>query len=1511
VATKVGTAYVDVVANFKPLNSQMRQLDRVSARLSTNLRRSMSGVSRDAARASRPVGRLADEVARVGVSARASNRQAAASMRQFEAACQRSLQAVRRLESAQRSLGRIRPSAPRLTGTTVGSRRAAAMGGPPAGPASGGFDPFGAAAEVAFDATLDGVGGALLKSFGTKFDIVRAFSPGISRVAASRLAVGMMSQAGELGAQALMKGLTKAIPAAGAAYGAGRILSSTLQGDMESAAWRAGGAAAGGAIGAGIGTAILPVGGTVVGGLVGAGIGESVGELGQSVFGGGEEKKIALQDKLAISARELIKAYRGQRTAGAVVVQSGAVMTRANRRVERSNRDVIQAEKQLSRARKRFGGDSAQATRAERNYTNAVSRQSRETQKAQRATRLHGVELRAAKNILKATTLEGRHRLILLQKEDRELHVRLRTAQQNNKGWKVEAGLMAKIRRNQIDVRGTQAALNRTFKEGGQQVGPKYAKFLRDASGDLLRVGRHARVTLRDIKEPGRAFRDFGQDSEKSTGRARTGLERLGREVGRFGKEARGQVGKASTAMRNFNSTTTTSLDDVKAQTNTAFVTIGLAGPFQKRQRGGAIVPGSGSGDTFPTSLPAGSFVLNRRATAAFGFRRGGDVPVMLEPGERVFPPDEVRQVGRGRLQSMNAAVPRFQQGGDVGGNVKMVLPHIVGPEPLRSLGQEAVGSLFDAVVKLIRREAGTRTYQAVVQEAQRIDALKLPYVWGGGHQSTPAPPNGPFDCSGAVSRLLQGAGFPIQTMVSSGFEGFGSPGRGKVSVLANPEHVYAVIGGRAWGTSEENPGGGAGWIDGYTYRSGFAERHADVLSLNVVRGARGRGQAAKKGYATGGFIGETVQRLNGGGGVKGPWSGTSVDRTFPPSDGASGETLPFYVAAALGEWAGLPGRTMAQIGKSENLLHPGTDVSDPPGRSFGWLAIHAQSNPGVTSVAMRNPILNVLQAKKIVGAGLPNAAIWHATKYVTGYDLHYDGGDPLAIARHLGSPDEAAGGGEKLPKSVSGAYDKHKAGDTGKGGGTYASGFERKYKAKTAPLAFGPLPKDEDRCRAELQGLEGRGGMLAEYRAAVRQAKGEARTALEANVRAVEGRIRQLRKQISTLRLKKAAGMLAKRMRKITDAGGGIEAAQRAYEAASQGAEQAVEMEPEEPGTISFDWIEKTLEPYIRGSEQPAFGAVLTAERDWRNRIIGAQGTVGRMEGRWENDIGELNGVIGGLDVQIDGDNARVKQLRKWIEDHPSAKERPQWAEERDKILRALPTKHDRLRAMRGRKKQLVEVLGEAKESWDPKTGTGSFEDSMVQVQGIQWPNLHEHLDALPVRRSEGVFGGAIRETQRQIEELQLKVDQAKGSAGQNQAESDTERAEIYEGIAREEQQRRATLEAQRPVLEGWDQLRQGVFAGLPKFHTGGQVPGPPQREVPIMARGGEVVFTPEQMQAMAGSGAADGSGLVIEQLVIHPDGRATVQSRGHVFDADVKRVVRGMQGTGRRVPGVFATRP
>lgn len=58
----------------------------------------------------------------------------------------------------------------------------------------------------------------------------------------------------------------------------------------------------------------------------------------------------------------------------------------------------------------------------------------------------------------------------------------------------------------------------------------------------------------------------------------------------------------------------------------------------------------------------------------------------------------------------------------------------------------------------------GINREQAMEREATRMTNLRSTYVYGGGHGSTPAPANGPWDCSSSVSRVVQAGGYKLPT---------------------------------------------------------------------------------------------------------------------------------------------------------------------------------------------------------------------------------------------------------------------------------------------------------------------------------------------------------------------------------------------------------------------------------------------------------------------------------------------------------------------------------------------------------------------------------------------------------------------------------------------------------------------------------------------------------------------------------------------------------------------------
>jgi hypothetical protein len=120
---------------------------------------------------------------------------------------------------------------------------------------------------------------------------------------------------------------------------------------------------------------------------------------------------------------------------------------------------------------------------------------------------------------------------------------------------------------------------------------------------------------------------------------------------------------------------------------------------------------------------------------------------------------------------------------------------------------------------------------------ADRLDRMRLPYVWGGGHVTpTPTAPTG-LDCSSSVSWVLQHAGFSIPTMTSGEFARYGEAGAGRyVTIYANDTHVFMAIGGRFFGTSGfGHPAAGTGpaWFTrqpSAAYLAGFTQRHLPGL---------------------------------------------------------------------------------------------------------------------------------------------------------------------------------------------------------------------------------------------------------------------------------------------------------------------------------------------------------------------------------------------------------------------------------------------------------------------------------------------------------------------------------------------------------------------------------------------------------------------------------------------------------------------------------------------------------
>lgn len=111
-----------------------------------------------------------------------------------------------------------------------------------------------------------------------------------------------------------------------------------------------------------------------------------------------------------------------------------------------------------------------------------------------------------------------------------------------------------------------------------------------------------------------------------------------------------------------------------------------------------------------------------------------------------------------------------------------------------------------------------------VIEAANRIRTK--PYIWGGGHGRWW---DKGYDCSGAVSYALHGAGLLPSPLDSTSLMTWGEPNPGRwISVYANAGHTYAVIAGLRWDTAGSASGTGPRWYSdtGSVVSGKFAVRH-------------------------------------------------------------------------------------------------------------------------------------------------------------------------------------------------------------------------------------------------------------------------------------------------------------------------------------------------------------------------------------------------------------------------------------------------------------------------------------------------------------------------------------------------------------------------------------------------------------------------------------------------------------------------------------------------------------
>ena len=120
---------------------------------------------------------------------------------------------------------------------------------------------------------------------------------------------------------------------------------------------------------------------------------------------------------------------------------------------------------------------------------------------------------------------------------------------------------------------------------------------------------------------------------------------------------------------------------------------------------------------------------------------------------------------------------------------------------------------------------------QAAINAGNQIRFM--PYRWGGGHQSFY---DSGYDCSGAVSYVLHGAGLLTSPMPSGPLSSsWGTYGKGRwITVYANSSHAYMVVAGLRFDTSavgeKLNSGSGPRWRSTKRKPTGYVPKYYPSL---------------------------------------------------------------------------------------------------------------------------------------------------------------------------------------------------------------------------------------------------------------------------------------------------------------------------------------------------------------------------------------------------------------------------------------------------------------------------------------------------------------------------------------------------------------------------------------------------------------------------------------------------------------------------------------------------------
>ena len=145
-------------------------------------------------------------------------------------------------------------------------------------------------------------------------------------------------------------------------------------------------------------------------------------------------------------------------------------------------------------------------------------------------------------------------------------------------------------------------------------------------------------------------------------------------------------------------------------------------------------------------------------------------------------------------------------------------------PEPTAAPAGETATLGPDGLA--VAPDSAPQEVKDAIAAANRI--VGKPYKYGGGHGRWE---DSGYDCSGAMSYALHGAGLLNRQLTSGDFMSWGRSGRGSwITIYANSGHGFLVIAGLRFDTGWNNAGKGPRWSERMRPADGYTVRHPRSL---------------------------------------------------------------------------------------------------------------------------------------------------------------------------------------------------------------------------------------------------------------------------------------------------------------------------------------------------------------------------------------------------------------------------------------------------------------------------------------------------------------------------------------------------------------------------------------------------------------------------------------------------------------------------------------------------------